>query len=62
MAIKKVEKYMHPEKKNDVFHATKTLIKRRKNAGKTRYKRIHRFKLFEILKNETKRKKTRLRF
>jgi hypothetical protein len=26
-------------KKNDVFHATKTLIKRNLNAGKTRYKR-----------------------
>jgi len=32
--------YMHTRrKKNDVFHATKTLIKRNLNAGKTRYKR-----------------------
>ncbi len=29
----------NPEEKNDVFHATKTLIKFNLNAGKTRYKR-----------------------
>jgi hypothetical protein len=36
-------------KKNDVFHTTKTLIKRDLNS--------HRFKLVEMPKNETKRKK-----